>query len=61
MKTILFFIVVIAAVGFFVYKYFEDEECPRSPVTNECMGTSTGYEQMPTGGGGGAPIQVPTP
>jgi hypothetical protein len=57
-KTVLFFVAVIAAVGWFTYTYvLEEDDCPRSPVTGDCVGTTTGY---PTGGGGGdgAPIQV---
>jgi hypothetical protein len=64
-KTLVFLIVVIAVAGFLVYRYFDGEECPRSPVTKQCLGTTTGYEQTPTGidggGGGGAPIQMPAP
>jgi hypothetical protein len=61
-KTILFFVAIIAAVAYFGYKYvLEEEDCPRSPVTNQCMGTTTGYPAGgggTGGGGGGAPIQV---
>jgi hypothetical protein len=53
-RTILFFVVVIAAVGYVAYKYvLEEEDCPRSPVTNQCVGTTTGYPAGPSGGGGG--------
>jgi hypothetical protein len=58
-KTILFFVAVIAAVGWFTYTYvLEEDECPKSPVTGRWMGTTTGYPAGPSGGGGGAPIQV---
>jgi hypothetical protein len=64
-KTLVFFVVLIAIAGFLVYRYFDGEECPRSPVTKQCLGTTTGYEQTPSGGsgagGGGAPIQMPAP
>jgi hypothetical protein len=60
-------VIAIAIAGFLVYKYVvEDEDCPRSPTTGQCMGTTTGYE-TPTvrsggdrdGGGDGVEVQVP--
>jgi hypothetical protein len=68
-KTIIFFVIAIAVVGFLVYKYVvEEEDCPRTP-SGQCMGTTTGYEGGPTvrdgggrgGGGGNEPIQVQVP
>lgn len=48
----IFFVAIIAAAGYFGYKYLQEEDCVKSPYTNECVNTSTGYE-APTYGGGG--------
>lgn len=53
MKTVLLFVVAIAIAGFLVNRFFIEGGCAESPVTHQCVGTTTGYESGPTGGGGG--------
>lgn len=63
-KTILFFVVIIAVAGFFVYQYvLEEDDCPKSPTTGECVGTTTGYSPgvRNGGGGGGQTITIEGP
>jgi uncharacterized membrane protein YgcG len=53
-KTVAIFVVLIAIAGYFVYRYVNDSgDCPKSPTTGQCVGTTTGYETPAVRGGGG--------
>lgn len=60
-------LLVIAAAGWAVYHFVvEDKDCPESPVSGECVGTTTGYGPSYGGGsgggsGGGGQIEIQIP
>lgn len=64
MKSMLVLLVVIAAAGWVVYHFVvEDKNCVESPVTGQCVDTTTGYGPTVGGGGGnsgggGQPVEI---
>lgn len=54
-KTIFVFVALIAVAGFLTWKYvIDNEECPKSPTTGQCVGTTTtGYPTVGVRDGGG--------